>query len=224
MIVASGTSTPTSITVVATRIFVSPSLKARIASSFSAPCMRPCTQPDDIAEFVLQRRRNVPRPTSALISSDPRPAGRSSRPSGPPRSHPKSARSIGPMRSNGSVTVRIGWRPAGFSVSRDDVHVAEGGQHQRARDRRRRHHQHIGRIALGGDRQPLVDAEAVLLVDHREARGRETSHAPGTAHACRPPDRSTPSSSPASVAVRSRPFSRPVRIATLSARRARRAA
>ena len=49
-----------------------------------------------------------------------------------------------------------------------DVHVAEGGQHQRARDRRRRHHQHVGRIALGGDRQALVDAEAVLLVDDRQ--------------------------------------------------------
>ena len=46
-----------------------------------------------------------------------------------------------------------------------DVHVAEGGQHQRARDRRRGHHQHVGRVALGGERQALVHAEAVLLVD-----------------------------------------------------------
>ena len=49
-----------------------------------------------------------------------------------------------------------------------DVHVAEGGQHQRARDRRRRHHQHVGRVALGGDGKPLVDAETVLLVDDGE--------------------------------------------------------
>ena len=48
------------------------------------------------------------------------------------------------------------------------VHVAEGGQHQRARDGRRGHHQHIRRIALGGDGKALVYAEAVLLVDDRQ--------------------------------------------------------
>ena len=48
------------------------------------------------------------------------------------------------------------------------VHVAEGGQHQRARDGGGRHHQHVGRIALSGDGEPLVDAEAVLLVHHGE--------------------------------------------------------
>ena len=33
--------------------------------------------------------------------------------------------------------------PAGFSRQPRDVHVAEIGEHQRARDRRRRHHQHV---------------------------------------------------------------------------------
>ncbi len=46
-----------------------------------------------------------------------------------------------------------------------DVHVAVVGEHQRARDRRRGHHQHIGGAALGGEREALVDAEPVLLVD-----------------------------------------------------------
>ena len=49
-----------------------------------------------------------------------------------------------------------------------DVHVAEIGEHQRARDRRRRHHQKVDGLALGGERQALADAEPVLLVDHRE--------------------------------------------------------
>ncbi len=49
-----------------------------------------------------------------------------------------------------------------------DIHVAEIGEHQRARDRRRRHHQHVDRLALGGEREALVHAEAVLLVDDGE--------------------------------------------------------
>ena len=46
-----------------------------------------------------------------------------------------------------------------------DVHVAEIGQHQRARDRRGGEHQHVDRLALLRQRQPLMHAEAVLLVD-----------------------------------------------------------
>ena len=49
-----------------------------------------------------------------------------------------------------------------------DVHVAEIGQHQRARDRRRGQHQHVDRLALAGEREALVHAEAMLLVDDRE--------------------------------------------------------
>ena len=46
-----------------------------------------------------------------------------------------------------------------------DVHVAEISEHQRARDRRRGEHQHVDRLALLRQRQPLMHAEAVLLVD-----------------------------------------------------------
>ena len=49
-----------------------------------------------------------------------------------------------------------------------NVHVAEIREHQRARDRRGGHHQHVDGLALAGERQPLVHAEAMLLVDHRE--------------------------------------------------------
>ncbi len=49
-----------------------------------------------------------------------------------------------------------------------NVHVAEIGQHQRARDRRRGRDQHVDRLALVHQRQPLMHAEAVLLVDDGE--------------------------------------------------------
>ena len=45
------------------------------------------------------------------------------------------------------------------------VHVAEISEHQRARNRRRGKHQHVHRVALLRQRQPLVHAEAVLFVD-----------------------------------------------------------
>ena len=52
-----------------------------------------------------------------------------------------------------------------------DIHVAIDGQRQGARNRRRRHHQQVGDAArLGLKRQPLMHAEAVLLVDDHEAQ------------------------------------------------------
>jgi hypothetical protein len=49
-----------------------------------------------------------------------------------------------------------------------DVHVAEGGKHERARDRRRRHDEDVRWRALGRQSQALMHAEAVLFVDHGE--------------------------------------------------------
>ena len=49
-----------------------------------------------------------------------------------------------------------------------NIHVAEIGQHQRARDRRRGQHQHVDGFALLRQREPLMHAEAVLLVDDGE--------------------------------------------------------
>ena len=51
-----------------------------------------------------------------------------------------------------------------------DLEVAEDGHRDGARDRRRGHHQDVGRGAgLVGEGGPLLDAEAVLLVDDDEA-------------------------------------------------------
>src|SRR5438067_1680994 len=49
-----------------------------------------------------------------------------------------------------------------------DMEVSEIGEHQRARYRRRGHHQHVDVGALHAERQPLVHAEAMLLVHHGE--------------------------------------------------------
>ncbi len=49
-----------------------------------------------------------------------------------------------------------------------NVHVAEEGEHQSARDRRGGEHQHVHRLALLRQRQTLMHAEAVLFVDDGE--------------------------------------------------------
>ena len=53
------------------------------------------------------------------------------------------------------------------------VEVAEHGERERARDRRGRHREQVRVLALGRERPPLRDAEAVLLVDHRQAQPRQ---------------------------------------------------
>ncbi|MNS83419.1 hypothetical protein D3C72_1172050 [compost metagenome] len=47
-----------------------------------------------------------------------------------------------------------------------DIHVAEGGQNQRARNGRGSHDQHMRGDALGGEAQALMNAETVLFVHH----------------------------------------------------------
>jgi hypothetical protein len=56
-----------------------------------------------------------------------------------------------------------------------NIHVAEIGEHQGARDRGRGHHQHVDCLALARQRQALVHAEAMLLVDHASARSRNST-------------------------------------------------
>ena len=146
MMVASGTSTPTSITVVATRIWVSPALNAAMAASRSAAFILPCTRPTfrpkrlaqhhgavlgggqvDLFGFLHQRADPIGALAAvqracadALISSSSRVGAHH------PRLHRFASR-----------------RAAGDAR---DIHVAIGGQRQGARNRRRRHHQHIGRL------------------------------------------------------------------------------
>ena len=77
--------------------------------------------------------------------------------------------------------------PAGRLLAQlGNVHVAEIGEHQRARDRRRGKHQKVDRLALARERQALVHAEAVLLVDDGQREIAESRPRPGTARACRP--------------------------------------
>ena len=58
--------------------------------------------------------------------------------------------------------------PGGLLPQFRHVHVAEIGQHKRARDRRRCHYQHVDRFAFPGQREPLVHTEPMLFVDHGE--------------------------------------------------------
>ena len=59
---------------------------------------------------------------------------------------------------------------SGLLCETRDVEIAVVRHQQRARDRRRRHHENIGAVvaALGLQGQALMDAEAMLLVDHRK--------------------------------------------------------
>ncbi len=74
-----------------------------------------------------------------------------------------------PMRDCGSARVLMGVRPGGFSSSTELSMSPKQRERQRARNRRRGHDQHIRRLALGAERQSLLHAETMLLVDDREA-------------------------------------------------------
>ena len=63
--------------------------------------------------------------------------------------------------------------PGGQLAQLGLVEVAVDEHGRGARNRRRRHHQHVGRLALLAEQVALLDAEAVLLVDHRDAEARE---------------------------------------------------
>ena len=98
----------------------------------------------------------------------PRPADRPSRRAGLRRARGRRASTTSSSRleRNGAGVDRLA---AGRLLAQlRDVHVAEIGQHQRARDRRRGQHQHVDGLALAREREPLVHAEAMLLVDDGE--------------------------------------------------------
>ena len=111
---------------------------------------------------ALLRRGDVER--LALLDQRANPIG--ARPAGDRAAEPRDDL-VEPLDRQGAGVDRLA--PGRLLAQRGDVHVAEIGQHQRARDRRRGHHQQIDRLALAGERQALVHAEAMLLVDHREA-------------------------------------------------------
>ncbi len=65
-----------------------------------------------------------------------------------------------------------GFAPGRFFGELGDVEIAVMRHQKRARDRRRRHHEHVGGAirAFSLKRQALVHAEAVLFVDDREGQ------------------------------------------------------
>ena len=169
MMVASGTSTPTSITVVATSNWVSPALNAAMAASRSAafilPCTRPTFRPSALAQhpgavfgcgevdlFGFLHQRTDPIGALAAIERGAQMADQFVQPVGTHHT-----------RLHGFAARR---------TSRDarDIHVAIGGQRQGARDGRRGHHQHIGRPALALQLHALMHAETVLFVHHGQTQ------------------------------------------------------
>ena len=167
MMVASGTSTPTSITVVATSNCVSPAAKRAMAASFSAPFMRPCTRstllPNFCAQFLEARLGGGEIDLFGVLDQRTDPVGALARVH---RAADGVLDLLDAGERNGAGVDRLA---AGRLLAQfGHVHVAEKSEHQRARDRRRREHQHVDRFAFLRQRQPLMHAEAVLLVDDGE--------------------------------------------------------
>jgi hypothetical protein len=56
--------------------------------------------------------------------------------------------------------------PTGWFLTQfGNVHVTEIGESQRARDRGRRHHEHVDRVTFLGQRKPLMNAKSMLFID-----------------------------------------------------------
>jgi hypothetical protein len=105
--------------------------------------------------------------------------------------------------------------PGGQFVDCRDVEVGVGRHREGARNRGGGHHQLMRRLkrrgitgdrlrgpALVAQRQALVHAEAVLLVDHHQAQSRKSHAAPAARHGCRSPCRHRPRCAPAPTRAR----------------------
>ncbi len=118
MIEALGTLTPTSTTVVATRIFSRPSAKSAMTASFSWDGMPPCTKPTPgpsarvrlSARFSAAARSTV---SDSLIS------GQIQKAWAPVAVACRRRSTTSPMRGIGTALVATGVRPGGFSVRRE---------------------------------------------------------------------------------------------------------
>ena len=167
---ASGTSTPTSITVVATSRRI---VAARRTRPSRHPCrragIRPWTRPTASPNRACSMAMALlgGRQIALLLGSPTSGQTQYSRsPRAERRARPRARIASMPGERHDARVDRLA---AGRLLAQlRDLHVAVERQHQGARDRRRGHHQQIGRCALGRERQPLMDAEAVLLVDHRQ--------------------------------------------------------
>ena len=171
MIEAFGTSTPTSITVVETRTESSPEAKRRHDAILVLGAVAGHAQARPLAE--ARRKLGV-----ALFGRGEIEQLRL----GDQRADPIDLRAafdrardavddlVEPLERHGAGFDRLPSRR--LLVEPRHVHVAIAGEQQRARDRRRRHHQKLGAAAcaLGLEREALMHAEAMLLVDDDEAK------------------------------------------------------
>ena len=185
MIVAFGTSTPTSITVVATSTSSSRALKRAISSRRSAGFSRPCMQPT---------RKPFSSPARSALGLLLGRAGRGRRRLLDQRADDVRLPALREVRSQ--ARVRLGAalvghpgrhdRLAARRRLRDLAHgeVAVDRERERARDRRRGHVEHVRGAPLR-QRRALLDAEAVLLVDDGDGEVAELERPSGSAHACR---------------------------------------
>ena len=172
MIVASGTSTPTSITVVATSTCVSPAAKRAMAASLSDALHAAVNQVDLVAEFLSQilETRLGGREVDLLRFIDQR-----ADPIGAFALLNRAADGVfdflDTREGDGAGVDRLAAR--WFFAQLRNVHVAEIGENKRARDRRGGKHEHVDGFAFLRQREPLVDAEPMLFVDHRQRKVME---------------------------------------------------
>ena len=166
--------------------------------------------PHDIVAFVRLEpsvhQAHAGAPATARPGSGPWWWPRADRPARIPRS-PAARRTPGGRAPHASRTnsitrsrcapvrtaVRIGAPPRRTVPERGDVEVAVERERQRARNRRGGEQQDVGCGALADQGRPLLDAEAVLLVDDDEAQPAEAIRFPASARGSRPPAAPDPS-------------------------------
>ena len=143
-------------------------------------------EPDRRAARAPRRaRRGAPRRRAPARSPSPRRAGTRRRPAAGARATARPASGGSPRACAARTTARDDRLPARRQLAQlGEVEVAVERERERARDRRRRHVQRVRAVALR-ERRPLLDAEAVLLVDDDHAQARRTRRSPRAARACR---------------------------------------
>ena len=220
--VAFGTSTPTSMTVVATSTSSSPARNALHRRSFSADDIRPCSSPSRSPASSPAASRSYVSSAEATSSFSLssisghttyacRPAATSSRTARPRlRLEQRPGRPAGDDRR----------APRRQLVEHADVEVAVDGHRRRARDRRRRHHEHVGhrRRRPCPAARPAARRRSGAARRRRPRRGCGTPRPPGSGRGCRSRGRPSPSASPASTRLRSAPVTRLVSSSTRSGR------
>ncbi len=174
----------TSITVVATTRRVAPDLKSAMTRSFSSAFIRPCTSPTRSPKNWRSTSARSSAAVSSLLSLSST-SGQTQVELIALLDRLPGARDdvVEALEGDGDRGDRLA---AGrLPVEARDVHVAEGSQHQRAGNGRRRHHEEVGRAALAGEAEALVDAEPVAARPPPRGRGRCSSRRPGTGRGCR---------------------------------------